>query len=82
MEPHGKEARLVSMSAITARNAYLSAKAKPAKAARELHFGLHLLQAFEIPQNHQDILWKSLEKTSGNLEILGKSLEAAGHAEG
>src|SRR6202043_2811196 len=38
-------------------------------------FGLQLLQAFEIPQNHQDILWKSLEKTSGFLEILAKSLE-------
>jgi hypothetical protein len=48
----------------------LSAKAKLHKAARELPFGLQLLQAFEIPQNHQDILWKSLEKTSGFLEIL------------
>src|SRR5271154_7013548 len=36
---------------------------------------LDLLQAFEISQNHQDILWKSLEKTSGFLEMLGKSLE-------
>jgi hypothetical protein len=36
---------------------------------------LELLQAFEISQNHQDILWKSLEKTSGFLEMLGKGLE-------
>jgi hypothetical protein len=42
--------------------------------------GLDLLQAFEIPQNHQDILWKSLEKTSGNLEMFGKSLEQVGAA--
>jgi hypothetical protein len=40
------------------------------KLANEL-FDLELLQAIEIPQNHQDILWKSLEKTSGYLEILG-----------
>jgi hypothetical protein len=38
-------------------------------------FGLDLLQAFEIPQNHQHILWKALDKTSGNLEMFGKSLE-------
>jgi hypothetical protein len=36
---------------------------------------LELLQAFEISQNHQDILWKSLQKTSEFLEMLGKSLE-------
>jgi hypothetical protein len=38
---------------------------------------LHLLQALEIPQNRQSFLWKCLEKTSGNLEKLAKSLEAA-----
>jgi len=36
---------------------------------------LHLLQALEIPQNRQSFLWKSLEKTSGNLEMFGKSLQ-------
>jgi hypothetical protein len=38
---------------------------------------LELLQAFEIPENHQHILWKSLEKTSGFLEMFGKSLQVA-----
>jgi hypothetical protein len=37
---------------------------------------LDLLQPFEIPQNRQHILWKSLEKTTIDLEILAKSLEA------
>jgi hypothetical protein len=36
--------------------------------------GLHLLQAFEIAQNRQRILWKSLEKTGGYLEMFGKKL--------
>jgi hypothetical protein len=38
--------------------------------------GLDLLQPFEIPQNRQSILCESLEKTSGNLEMFGKSLQA------
>src|SRR5271163_3947862 len=33
-----------------------------------------LLQPLEIPQNRQRILWKSLEKTGGNLEMLEKNL--------
>jgi hypothetical protein len=35
---------------------------------------LHLLQPFEIAQNRQRILWKSLEKTGGYLEMFGKKL--------
>ena len=54
---------------------------EPARRRKSLKndtFDLDLLQAFEIPQNHQDVLWKSLEETSGSLEIFGKSLERAG----
>jgi hypothetical protein len=57
MEPHGKASRLASMSAL----ACLSAKAKPdKKAARELRFGLDLLQPIEIPQNRKRIVCESL----------------------
>jgi hypothetical protein len=38
---------------------------------------LDLLQPLEIPQNRQDILWKSLAENRTYLERLGKSLEAA-----
>jgi hypothetical protein len=34
------------------------------------------LQPVEIPQNRQSFLWKSLQKTSGDLEKLGERLEA------
>jgi hypothetical protein len=37
MEPHGKQNRLVSTSLLTAAKPCLSVKAKPVKAARELH---------------------------------------------
>jgi len=43
-----------------------------AKSLERGFFGLASAQLFEIPQNHQRILWKSLEKTSGDLEKLGK----------
>src|ERR1700677_2505401 len=43
-------------------------------------FGLDLLQPVEIPQNRQSILWKSLEKTSGNLEKLGEKLGGSGRS--
>jgi hypothetical protein len=36
---------------------------------------LHLLQDLEISQNRQSFLCKSLEKTSRNLEMFGKSWE-------
>ena len=39
------------------------------------NFGLDLLQPVENPQNHQDIVWKSLAKKGLDLEMLGKSLE-------
>jgi hypothetical protein len=42
--------------------------------------GLETLQAFEIPQNRQRNLWKSLEKNSLVLEKLAKSLEVSGAA--
>jgi hypothetical protein len=35
---------------------------------------LEALQPLEIPQNRQRIVWKSLDKTSGNLEKLGEKL--------
>jgi hypothetical protein len=37
-------------------------------------FGLRPSQPLEIPQNRQSFLWKCLEKTSGDLEKLGKKL--------
>jgi hypothetical protein len=47
------------------------------KAWNEL-LDLEVLKAFEIPQNRQRILWKCLDRTSGNLESLGENLEAGG----
>jgi hypothetical protein len=41
------------------------------------NFGFFLLQPLEIPQNGQKNLWKSLDRNSLDLEILGKSLERA-----
>jgi hypothetical protein len=41
-------------------------------------FGLEVLQPLETPQNRQRILWKSLEKTSVNLEKLGEKLGSGG----
>jgi hypothetical protein len=35
-------------------------------------FGSRPLQPPEITQNRQSFLWKSLEKTGGNLEKLGE----------
>jgi hypothetical protein len=35
------------------------------------------LQPVEIPQNRQSFLWKSLQKTSGDLEKLGEKAEGA-----
>src|ERR1700679_3701755 len=43
-------------------------------------FGLDLLQVLEIPQNRQRFLWKCLEKTTIDLEILAESLEESGPA--
>jgi hypothetical protein len=37
-----------------------------------LSIGLEALQSFEIPQNRQNFLWKSLEKKGGDLEKLGE----------
>ena len=45
---------------------------------RLIESGLDLLQPFEIPQNRQRILWKSLAKNGLDLEILGKKLGASG----
>src|SRR5271163_850072 len=45
---------------------------------RLIKSGLDLLQPFEIPQNRQRILWKSLAKNGLDLEILGKKLGASG----
>jgi hypothetical protein len=39
--------------------------------------GLEALQPFEIPQNRQRIVWKSLERNSSDLEMLGKKLGAS-----
>ncbi len=39
--------------------------------------GLEVLQPFEIPQNRQRIVWKSLERNSSDLEMLGKKLGAS-----
>jgi hypothetical protein len=44
--------------------------------------GLESLQAFEIPQNRQRNLWKSLEKNSLVLEKLAKKLGGSGVAPG
>jgi len=45
-------------------------------------FGLDLLQPVEISQNRQSFLWKCLDKTSGNLEMLAKSLAGERPLEG
>jgi hypothetical protein len=37
-------------------------------------FGFYLSQPFEISQNRERNLWKSLEKTARNLEMSGKKL--------
>ena len=39
---------------------------------KTLNSGLEALQPLGIPQNRQSFLWKSLEKTDGNLEKLGE----------
>ena len=39
---------------------------------KTLNSGLEALQPLEIPQNRQSFLWKSLEKTDGDLEKLGE----------
>src|SRR5271163_3269868 len=39
--------------------------------------GLEALQPLEIPQNRQRIVWKSLERNSSDLEMLGKKLGAS-----
>jgi hypothetical protein len=48
---------------------------EPREKAKNLErgfFGFYLSQPFEIPQNRQRNLWKSLEKTARNLEMFGK----------
>jgi hypothetical protein len=43
------------------------------KSLETIKVHLEPLQPPEIPQNHQRFLWKCLEKTSGYLEMCGKS---------
>jgi hypothetical protein len=50
-------------------------KSRPSLAAISFSFGG--LQPVEIPQNRQSFLWKSLQKTSGDLEKLGERFGGA-----
>jgi hypothetical protein len=47
-------------------------KREPQNIWRNIKAGLGGLQPPEIPENHQSFLWKSLAKTSLDLEKLGK----------
>ena len=49
-----------------------------AKYLDEDALGLEALQPFEIPQNGQSFLWKSLEQNSRDLEKLGEKLGGGG----
>jgi hypothetical protein len=44
----------------------------PRKDLERSFFGLRLSQPLEIPQDRQSFLWKCLEKTSADLEKLGR----------
>ena len=46
----------------------------PRKDFERRFFGLRPLQPLEIQRNRQRFLWKCLEKTSGDLEKLGKKV--------
>jgi hypothetical protein len=53
-------------------------KREPQNIWRNIKPGLESLQPLEISQNHQSFLWKSLAKTSLDLEKLGK-MQAGRH---
>src|ERR1700691_3118251 len=53
------------------------ARGERQKIWRNIIYGFGGLQPVEIPQNRQSFLWKSLQKTSGDLEKLGEKAEGA-----
>jgi hypothetical protein len=55
-----------------ARRAHRAQGEEKAKNLERGFVGFYLSQAFEIPQNRQRNLWKSLEKTARDLEMFGK----------